>query len=115
MRLLTISSMRQCRRCTTSSGTTFATGTSNSARAEVTAEEATPQRAKARTTLVTVLEQALRLLHPFMPYITEDLWLRLPGTDGKSLLHASLCRSGTYDYVGGVSGRSRTELIDERC
>ena len=34
---------------------------------------------EARTRLFTVLEQALRLLHPFMPYITEDLWLRLPG------------------------------------
>ena len=26
-----------------------------------------------------ILEQALRLLHPFMPYLTEDLWQKLPG------------------------------------
>jgi valyl-tRNA synthetase len=57
-------------------------------KSKVTAEEATPQRAKARKTLLTVLEQALRLLHPFMPYITEDLWLRLPGAD-RSLLHTA--------------------------
>ena len=25
---------------------------------------------------------ALKLLHPFMPFITEEIWQRLPGTDG---------------------------------
>jgi valyl-tRNA synthetase len=55
-------------------------------KADVSAEEATPQRTAARTRLLTVLEQALRLLHPFMPYITEELWQQLPGT-GKHLLH----------------------------
>lgn len=55
-------------------------------KADVTAEEATPQRIAARTRLLTVLEQALRLLHPFMPYITEELWQQLPGV-GKHLLH----------------------------
>ena len=49
------------------------------AKADVTAEQASPARTEARTRLLTVLEQALRLLHPFMPYITEELWQRLPG------------------------------------
>jgi valyl-tRNA synthetase len=55
-------------------------------KSEVTAEEASEQRAVARSRLITVLERALRLLHPFMPYITEELWQRLPGV-GKQSLH----------------------------
>jgi valyl-tRNA synthetase len=34
--------------------------------------------ATARAVLVEVLDTLLRLLHPFMPYLTEDLWQRLP-------------------------------------
>ncbi len=55
-------------------------------KAEVTAEAETPQRSAARSRLLSVLEQALRLLHPFMPYLTEELWLRLPGITSQ-LLH----------------------------
>ena len=35
-------------------------------------------RQRVQHTLVTVLETTLRLLHPFMPFITEELWQRLP-------------------------------------
>jgi len=38
-----------------------------------------PSRKKAaQTTLVMTLETALRLLHPIMPFITEEIWQKLP-------------------------------------
>jgi valyl-tRNA synthetase len=39
----------------------------------------------ARYVLLTVLKNILKLLHPFMPYITEEIWSHLPGIE-KSLI-----------------------------
>ena len=36
-------------------------------------------------TLNLVLERALRLLHPFMPFITEEIWHKLPNAEGESI------------------------------
>ncbi len=38
--------------------------------------------AETHATLVHVLETALRLLHPMMPFITEEIWQRVPKADG---------------------------------
>ncbi len=35
-------------------------------------------RQSAQQTLYTCLDHGLRLLHPFMPFVTEELWQRLP-------------------------------------
>ncbi|KAI9619411.1 hypothetical protein H4Q26_014173 [Puccinia striiformis f. sp. tritici PST-130] len=35
-------------------------------------------QASAQNTLYTCLDHGLRLLHPFMPFVTEELWHRLP-------------------------------------
>jgi len=39
-------------------------------------------REAARATLVAALDGALRLLHPIMPFVTSELWSRLPRTEG---------------------------------
>jgi valyl-tRNA synthetase len=39
-------------------------------------------RNKIQGALVTALETAMRLLHPFMPFLTEEIWQRLPKPSG---------------------------------
>jgi valyl-tRNA synthetase len=41
----------------------------------------------ARSRIVYILETSLRLLHPLMPYITEEIWQRLPH-EGESIMLA---------------------------
>ncbi len=43
---------------------------------------ASPDAPAVRYVLHRVFNTILRLLHPFMPYLTEELWHALPGTDG---------------------------------
>jgi len=78
-------------------------------KADVTAEQESASRTEARTRLLTVLEQALRLLHPFMPYITEELWQRLPGD--KQLHPAYAGAKPTVMLTAYPEGRA--DLIDE--
>jgi valyl-tRNA synthetase len=40
----------------------------------------------AKKVLYTVLVDSLKLLHPFMPFVTEEIYQKLPGQDGKMLM-----------------------------
>ena len=41
----------------------------------------TESKATAQKVLVYVLKDILKILHPFMPFITEEIWQNLPGND----------------------------------
>ncbi len=41
-----------------------------------------------RWILLYILEHYLRLLHPIMPFITEEIWQLLPGIEGQSIMVA---------------------------
>ena len=45
-------------------------------------EASEPSRATAQASLVEVLDGVLRLLHPLTPFISEELWQRLPVPEG---------------------------------
>src|SRR5210317_301202 len=53
-------------------------------------DEANPEAAAAaRFVLLSILEKSLRLMHPFMPYITEEVWQRIApllGINGDSIM-----------------------------
>jgi valyl-tRNA synthetase len=52
-------------------------------------EHAKTRREEAQPILEKVFEESLQLLHPFMPFITEDLWQRLPNKKVRSIMVSS--------------------------
>ena len=59
---------------------------------------------RARTVLLEVLETSLRLLHPIMPFVTEEIWQRLPGEGrGPSIMVAPWPRPEAGKREAGVT------------
>jgi valyl-tRNA synthetase len=67
----------------------------------------------ARTRILTVLEQSLRLLHPFMPFLTEELWQKLPGVSSE--LHNPAYRSTRQTIMLTDFPIGDDSLIDEQA
>ena len=43
-------------------------------------------RAAAQETLLAILKESLKMLHPFMPFITEEIWGKLPGIKNQLII-----------------------------
>ncbi|EGO22806.1 hypothetical protein SERLADRAFT_450542 [Serpula lacrymans var. lacrymans S7.9] len=54
-------------------------------------------RKSAQQTLYTCLDYGLRLLHPFMPFVTEELWQRLPRRPNDSTPSIMVSSYPVYD------------------
>jgi valyl-tRNA synthetase len=78
----------------------------------ITAETDSPERTAARSRILSVLEQALRLLHPLMPYLTEEIWQNLPGV-GAGQMHAAY-RTASPSVMLAAYPAGDAALIDDR-
>ncbi len=58
----------------------------------------------ARQVLVSVLKTALALLHPFMPFITEEIYTALPGASETLMLQAWPVYDAAMDYADEEAG-----------
>ncbi len=63
-------------------------------------------------TLLEVLDAILKLLHPFMPFITEEIWQQLPGQDGKGSIMVELL-PGADGRFDDEETRKEMELLIE--
>ena len=80
---------------------------------EITSETVNTTRDAARIRILTILEQALRLLHPFMPYLTEELWQKLPGTNAN--LHNPAYKNADATIMLADFPKGDVNLIDEKA
>ncbi|PKU24783.1 valine--tRNA ligase [Telmatospirillum siberiense] len=65
-------------------------------------------KAETRATAAWVLDQILHLLHPFMPFITEELWQQLAGDRGGFLMTAAW---PSLDFEDAAVGRELDWLV----
>ena len=65
------------------SGASCATGISSWPKPVSTETKGNEARRTAQSVLWYVLKGSLELLHPYMPFITEELWQHLPGSGGE--------------------------------
>ncbi|MBO1254353.1 valine--tRNA ligase [Alteromonas sp. 5E99-2] len=64
-----------------------------------------------RHTLVNVLEQVMRLLHPFMPYITDTIWQQLAPLCGVEVTEESSVMS--QSFVAEKPELIRDDILDD--
>ncbi len=67
-------------------------------------------KAESQAVAAFVLDEIYKLLHPFMPFMTEELWARTAGEE--RALDAALPRGLAVARIRGRDGRERDQLAD---
>jgi len=67
-----------------------------------------PAKDETRATAAWVIDQILKILHPFMPYVTEELWARLGGEEGTPATMLAL--SDWPDLDGLIDARAKADI-----
>ena len=80
---------------------------------ELKKDEITAGDVASSSLILSILEQALRLLHPFMPYLTEELWQKLPGVS--KTLHNTAYADAPQTIMLTDFPRGDAALIDEHA
>ena len=70
-------------------------------KADLYNQAALERQATARQVLWRVLHDALILLHPFVPFVTEEIWHKLPGAEG-SIMNAGWPGASQVAAAGAV-------------
>ncbi len=87
------------------------------AKARLWGEEGDAAREAARATLTHVLDRSLRLLHPYVPFVTSALWERLPWPAGEArpadLMMAPWPQEGPRDEEAEAQMAALQELVTE--
>ena len=78
---------------------------------ELKKDEITAGDADASALIISIIEQSLRMLHPFMPYLTEELWQKLPLSSSE--LHNGVYRSADATIMLADFPKGDLALIDE--
>ncbi|MDD5474951.1 MAG: valine--tRNA ligase [Syntrophales bacterium] len=72
------------------------------------ADDDSPKRAAAQETLMRVLRTSIKLLHPFIPFVTEEIWQRI-SDNGSSLMISDYPEAD--DELADADAAAKFEII----
>ena len=80
------------------------------------ADGSAEEQTSAKNTLYTAIDGALRMIHPLMPFLTEEMWQRLPRRPNDTTSSIMLARYPLYDVsMDDPASEEAYELVLSVC